>query len=230
MVVNGVGAVATAVVALIVGGTKFSEGAWISMIAMVVLALAFMAIYRHYMGVERKLAVPDDTIVEANVRHRQTVLVPVDELNRAVLRTVDYARSLSPNVTALHITDDVEEGQRLRAEWERRVLDVPLLIIDSPFRSFVAPVVSYIEALDRADPGQYVTVVLPEFRTAWPWQRWLHNQSARRLRNALARPPEHGARAKCRTTWPMANTGISRRSRAYSSKSLSSASSSRATS
>ena len=189
MVINGVGAVATAVVALIVGGTKFSEGAWISMIAMVLLALAFMAIHRHYMGVERKLAVPEDVIVDTNVRQRQTILVPVDELNRAVLRTVDYARSLSPNVTALHITDDVEEGQRLRTEWERRVLDVPLLIISSPFRSFVAPVLSYIEALDRTEPGQYVTIVLPEFRTAWPWQRWLHNQSARRLRNALLDRP-----------------------------------------
>ena len=104
-------------------------------------------------------------------------------------RTVEYARTVSPNVTAIHITDDLEMGQHLREQWERAVLDVPLVIIDSPFRSFVSPVVSYIDALDRADPGQYVTVVLPEFRTRWPWQRMLHNQSAQRLKKALLDRP-----------------------------------------
>ncbi|HZP56566.1 MAG TPA: APC family permease [Dehalococcoidia bacterium] len=189
MVVNGVGATATAIVAVIIGATKFSEGAWISMIAMVILALFFYAIHRHYSGVRKKLELPPDVILDAAKRHRQAALVPVDEINRAVLRTVDYARTISPNVTALHVTDDVEAGRALREEWERTVLDVPMVVIDSPYRSFVAPVLSYIEALDRADPGQYVTVVLPEFVTAWPWQRWLHNQSARRLRNALLERP-----------------------------------------
>ena len=189
IVINFVGAVATAIVAVIVGGTKFGEGAWISMLAMFFLAFTFLAIYRHYMGVERRLAVPGGAILHTGTRQRQTVLVPVDEINRAVLRTVDYARTMSPNVTALHITDDLEAAQRLRDEWEATVLDVQLVIIDSPYRSFVAPVISYIDALDRSEPGQYVTVVLPEFRTAWPWQRFLHNQSARRLKNALLERP-----------------------------------------
>lgn len=189
MVVNAVGAVATAIVALIVGGTKFNEGAWLSMLAMLILALSFYAIHKHYTGVARKLAVPAGQLLHSAVRTRQVVLVPVDEINRAVLRTVDYARSMSPHVTALHITDDTEEGQQLRERWEATVLDVPMVLIDSPYRSFVAPVISYVEALDRADPGQYVTVVLPEFRTQWPWQRWLHNQSARRLKNALLDRP-----------------------------------------
>lgn len=189
LVINGIGAIATAVVALIVGGTKFTEGAWISMIAMFVLAIAFFSIYRHYTGVERKLHVPRGAIMEAAKRRKQVVLVPVDEINRATLQVVDYARAISPNVTALHITDDIESGQELRRAWEASVLDVQLVLIDSPYRSFVAPVLSYIDALDRTDPGQYVTVVLPEFRTAWPWQRFLHNQSARRLRNALLDRP-----------------------------------------
>ena len=189
LLVNATGAVATAIVALIVGGTKFNEGAWISMIAMFVLAVAFFSIYRHYTGVERKLHVPKGELLEGATRRKQVVLVPVDELNRAVLRVVDYARAISPNVTALHITDDIERGQELRSEWETAVLDVPFVLIDSPYRSFVAPVQSYIDALDRTDPGQYVTVVLAEFRTAWPWQRFLHNQSARRLRNALLDRP-----------------------------------------
>jgi hypothetical protein len=186
--INFVGAVATLIVALIVGGTKFSEGAWISMLVMLLLAVSFYWIHRHYMGVERRLAVPRGAILEAGKRYKQIVLVPVDEINRAMLRTVDYARTISPTVTALHITDDLERGQELRREWESTVLDVNLVIINSPYRSFVAPLLSYIDALGREE-GQYVTVVLPEFRTAWPWQRWLHNQSARRLRNALLDRP-----------------------------------------
>jgi amino acid transporter len=189
MFINGLGAVTTAVVAVIIGGTKFAEGAWLSMIAMAVMALGFLSIYRHYTGVHEQLEVPSGTILPSGSRQRQTVLVPVDEINRAVLRTVDYARTMSPSVTALHVTDDVETAQKLRDEWEASVLDVQLVIIDSPYRSFVAPVISYIDALNRSDPGQYVTVVLPEFRTAFPWQRFLHNQSARRLKNALLDRP-----------------------------------------
>ncbi len=189
IVINITGAVTTGIVALIIGATKFGEGAWLSMIAMAALAVTFMAIHRHYAGVSEKLDVPDGLVYDTTPPHRQLLLVPVEEINRAALRTIDYARTISSNVTALHVTDDPEAGQRLRAQWERAILDVPLVIIDSPYRSFVAPVVSYIDALDRTDPGQYVTVVLPDFVTAWPWQRWLHNQSANRLRKALRERP-----------------------------------------
>jgi hypothetical protein len=108
-----------------------------------------------------------------------------------VLRTVEYARGLSSRVTAIHVTDDAEAGQRLRDEWESTVLDVPLAVISSPYRSFVGPVLAYIEAIEKADQGAFVTVVLPEFRTAWPWQRLLHNQSARRLKAALNDRPNN---------------------------------------
>jgi hypothetical protein len=135
--------------------------------------------------------VPDDVIFGfgPEARHHQAVLVPVDEINKAVLRTVDYARSISPNVTAVHVTDDLDAGQELRSQWNERVMDVQMILITSPYRSFVRPVLTYIDELDKADPGQYVTVVLPEFRTRWPWQRFLHNQSARRLKNALLERP-----------------------------------------
>ncbi len=186
--INGVGAVTTGLVTVIVGTTKFVEGAWLAMVGIVLLAVLLWAIYRHYTGVHRQLAVPAGAIFRAE-SHRQAMLIPVDEINQAVLRTVAYARSLSPNVTAMHITDDMERGQELRREWESAVLDVPMVIINSPYRSLVRPVVSYVDALDRADPGQYVTVVLPEYRTRWWWQRLLHNQSAHRLKSALIERP-----------------------------------------
>ncbi len=189
IVINGIGAVTTGVVAIVIGGTKFAEGAWIAMVAIVVLGFFLWTIYKHYSAVERELWVPEDVLVETASLQRQAVLVPVDSVSRAVVRTVEYARSVSTSVTALHITDDMESGHRLRDRWQAAFLDVPLVLIDSPFRSFVSPVVSYIDALDRVDPGRYVTVVLPEFRTRWPWQRMLHNQSAQRLRKALLDRP-----------------------------------------
>ncbi|MBF6599904.1 MAG: APC family permease [Dehalococcoidia bacterium] len=189
IVINTVGAITTGVVAAIIGATKFSGGAWISMTAMLILGLTFMAIHKHYAGVRQKLDVPPGTVVLPHIAHAQVALVPVDEINRAVLRTLDYARTISPHVTALHITDDLAEGHRLREQWDESIDDVELVVIDSPYRSFIAPVLSYIDALDRADPAAYVTVVLPEFVTAWPWQRWLHNQSAHRLGKALRDRP-----------------------------------------
>ena len=184
IVINGVGAVTTGVVAVIVGSTKFVDGAWLAMVGIAFLGLVLWAIHRHYTGVEEALEVPEDVIIDTRPTH-QVVLVPIDRIDRSVLRTVEFARSISPNVTALHITDDLAAGQALRDQWQNSVLDVPLVIINSPYRSFVRPVVSYIDALDKADPGEYVTVVLPEFRTRYPWEKLLHNQSSNRLKSAL---------------------------------------------
>lgn len=189
MLINGIGAGSTAVVAVIVGSTNFVDGAWISMLAIIIFAIMLWLIYQHYSGVDRAERVEPGTIVETRTMHRQAVLVPVDRITRAVLRAVEYARTISPNVRAIHVTDDIDAGNQLKREWEATVLDVPLIVIQSPYRSFVLPVISYIDALDQADPGQYVTVVLPEIRTVWPWQRFLHNQSAQRLRKALVERP-----------------------------------------
>jgi amino acid transporter len=195
IIMNAVGAAATFVVALIIGGTKFLNGAWISMCIMVLLAVAFAAIYRHYQSVAEKLEVeppveplPAPAVTSERGRGR-AILMPVDAVNRAVLHTLDFARSLSGNVTAVHITDELEEGEALRERWDRTVPDTPIVIIESPYRSFVAPMLTYIDMIDRADPGAYVTVVLPEFVPAHVWQGWLHNQSAGRLKRALRSRP-----------------------------------------
>ncbi len=189
--INIVGATTTGIVAFIVGTTNFLAGAWISMVMIIVLAFFLWAIYKHYMGVERQLAIKDDAVLwfPPEIKQGQAVLVPVDKISSATLRTVEYARSISKNVSALHVTDDMEDAQALREEWNRRVMDVDLVLINSPYRSFVRPFISYVDALDKVDPGQYVTVVLPEFRTRYPWQRYLHNQSAQRLKTALLDRP-----------------------------------------
>lgn len=192
MAINGVGAAATAVVALIIAGTKFTHGAWIVILAIPLLVGLFSRIHAHYEGVRRLLAI--DTALplalHGAVDHRQQhAIVPVDEINRAVVRTLAYARAISHNITAIHVTDDPEEAEQLRGEWERQVPDIPIVIVESPFRSLVAPVLAYIEALDRGRPGSLITVVLPEYVPAHFWQRWMHNQSAARLKKALLGRP-----------------------------------------
>jgi hypothetical protein len=183
--INAAGAVATAVVAAIIGVTKFADGAWLSMALMALLALAFWSVYRHYNVVARLLELPQGALVHPSHQTRQIVLVPVGQVDRVSVHAAEYARTLSESVTALHVTDDASDGKRVRLLWESTVLDVPMVVIHSPFRSLVTPVLSYVDAMADAASGRFVTVVLPEYQAAWPWQRWLHNQSARRLRQAL---------------------------------------------
>jgi hypothetical protein len=115
--------------------------------------------------------------------------MPIDEVNRAVLHTLEFARTISDNVTAVHITDSIEEGEQLREDWTRRVPDTPIVIIESPYRSFLTPMLAYIDGVDKVDPDAYITVVLPEYIPAHFWEGILHNQSAGRLKRALTHRP-----------------------------------------
>ena len=196
LAINAVGAVITAVVTIIVAGTKFIDGAWITIIGIGLLTFFFSRIYQHYRHVAEQLEVPETieplppTAPAAEQRGvERPVVVPVEEVNQAVLHTLDYARTVSNNVTAVHISDDVQKGEALRERWDSVIPDVPLVIIESPYRSFLAPMLAYIDAVDRADPGAYITVVLPEFVPAHFWEGLLHNQSAVGLKRALLHRP-----------------------------------------
>ena len=194
--INGVGAVTTGVVAVIVGGTKFGEGAWLSMLAMALLYVVLWRIHSHYEDANEQLGRGLTGATEVaqhfygvSSGRAQTVIVPVDEINRAVLRTLAYARTLSAHAVAVHVVDDREAGEEFRRQWEESIPDVPLVIVDSPYRSLVQPILAYIDGMDRSAPNQVVTVVLPEFVPKYFWQRFLHNQLAQRLKEALIRRP-----------------------------------------
>jgi amino acid transporter len=191
IVINGVGTVATGVVAVIIASTKFTHGAWISLLGIGFLIYLFTVIRRHYRRVAEQLevAVPSPAATRQARPRNQPVLVPVDKVNEAVRLAVDYARKTSENVTALHVSDDVSEADELRQRWEEVIPDVPLVVIESPYRSFIIPILTYIDALDHSHPGETITVLLPESVPARLWQRFLHNQSAAHLKKALrARP------------------------------------------
>jgi len=183
--VSGVGGVVTMIVTAIIVLTKFTGGAWVSIAMGGVLVLIFRAISRHYRAVDERLALPDLGQPLPVSTRPQTVLVPVRSLNRAVVRALSYARSITGDVTALHVTDSLEETDKLREQWDQWAGDVPLVVIESPYRSFTQPILSYIDAVEDHDPETLITVILPEFMPSHWWQAPLHNQDALRLKAAL---------------------------------------------
>jgi amino acid transporter len=193
LALNGFGAIATAVVVVIVGLTKFTEGAWISVIAMLTMFTAFALIRHHYDWFEQKMHV-DESELHVGVPSavpverggpRDHVIVPVDSINKISLGAIGIAREISSLVTAVHLTDDKEQAEVFRKRWSEAVPDVPLLLIESPFRAFVAPLLAYVESLQRAEPHRRITVVLPSFEARHWWERLLHNRDVLRLRPFL---------------------------------------------
>lgn len=163
------------------------------MAIMLVLVAVLWRIRAHYTKASRQLGQGLDGAAPVAQQYFRsvaknmtpTVVIPVDEINLAVLRTVAYARSISPNTTAVHVSLNRDEAEELRRNWQESVPDVPFVVVDSPYRSLVQPFLAYINALDRTKPGQIITAVLPEFVPHRPWERLLHNQLALRLKKAL---------------------------------------------
>ncbi len=190
IIISGVGAVATGVVACIIAGTKFIDGAWISVLMMATLMLVFALIRRHYDWFAGKTAVDESELpvgvptAVSTEAPREHVIVPVDGVNKIALGAIGMAREISSMVTAVHLTDDKEQAAEFRDRWEKAVPDVPLLLIESPYRQFVAPMLSYLERLDEQQ-DQRITVILPTFAPRHWWEHVLHNRDVLRLRPFL---------------------------------------------
>lgn len=183
LVINATGAALTGMVLIVVGSVKFAMGAWIVLILVPLLVLAFNAIHRHYAHVAEQLDLTGDG--EEAAPPRQIVLVPIGDVNRASLRALAYARSISSHPIAVSVVFDEHDIAAFREKWKRRGEGMELLLLLSPYRSFNEPLLAYIEQLHRRDSEAYVTVVLPEFLPAHWWEHFLHNQTALRLKAAL---------------------------------------------
>jgi amino acid transporter len=180
-VINGVGAIATGVVLVVVAATKFVHGAWIVLLLIPLLVHGFRTIHRHYDEVAEQLSLtqpwPGPVL-------QHTVIVPVAGLHRGVLKAVQYAQALSGELHVVTVESDPQETAKLRARWQEVLPEVSLEILPSPYRSVIAPLLEFIDRfVDEED--HYVTVVVPEFvPTRW-WHHLLHNQTAWMLRVAL---------------------------------------------
>jgi hypothetical protein len=192
MAINGLGMVMTAVVLVVVAGVKFTSGAYLVVILIPTLVGIMLFIHRQYAASARELAIAPDFVASALVREERAV-VPVPGLNRAVVRAVNVARSITPDVIAVFISTDEDATADVRARWERHIPGVPLVIVESPYRALAGPLMAYLDVLDRAwppDKPEPVTfVVVPEYVARHWWERILYNQSARRLRAVLLGRP-----------------------------------------
>jgi hypothetical protein len=185
MVINGFGSVCTAVVAVVFATTKFKEGAWIVLLLTPVLVTIFFAIHHHYRDVASRLTLAGfGGLPDRATRHR--VIVPISGVHQGTLEGLRYARLLSDDVTGVHVSIDPAETDRLRKKWATWGAGSRLVIVDSPYRLFLEPLLRYIEGiLDNKQPNETVTIVVPQFIPAKPWQNALHMRTADLLRKAL---------------------------------------------
>jgi amino acid transporter len=191
-VINGVGAVLTAVVLVVVASVKFFDGAYLVVLLVPVLVLVMLFINSQYASSARELTVRPNFVVPP-LHREERVVIPIPGINRAVVQAVNVGRSISDDVRAVFISEDPEEAAETRARWEAQVPGVPLVVVESPYRALVGPLVAYIDVLDRGWPPEkeapITFVVIPEYVARSWWERILYNQSARRLRAALLGRP-----------------------------------------
>lgn len=182
LAINLVGAISTGVVAIVFAVSNFTHGAWIVIVLIPILILGFRAIHGHYQSATGELAT-QTPLDPSEISH--TVIVPIAAVNRVARQTLAYAKSISDNVTAVHVTDDEEAIEAMQRAWDDLGTDIPLTIIESPYRSLVTPLLNYIDEIDRQRPDDTLTVILPEFVARHWWEQLLHNQTALRIKAAL---------------------------------------------
>ncbi|MEU0783668.1 APC family permease [Streptomyces sp. NPDC006173] len=188
-VINAVGAVVTGLVLLIVLTTKFTQGAWLAVLAAAVLWLMMRAIRRHYDATAAELAVTDPH-AELVPPGRVLAIVLVSKVHKPTLRALAYARAIHPDrLEALTVSVDQEATDELLRHWEEFAIDVPLKVVDSPYREITRPVVGYVRSVRRDSPRDVVAVFIPEYVVGHWWENALHNQSALWLKSRLLFTP-----------------------------------------
>lgn len=187
---NGLGAIATAVVLAVVVTTKFLGGAWLVVVAIPLVVSLFVAINRHYKYVAARLSlegIPPRSYVsrpKAQVVTHPAVVV-VGQLNRGTVEALDYARSIADEIVAIHIDVGSTDREKLQQKWRQLEADIPLIIVESPYRSVISPIVEFISDYEARHPGVFSTVIIPAFVTRKWWESILHNQTSFFLKRAL---------------------------------------------
>jgi len=186
--VNGLGALTTGVAVSVIGITKFTEGAWIVFIVVPLIISVMLKIKRHYMLVAKQLDIPNDFLPELVLTssYSHHVIVPIDSINAMVVKALRYARSLTPNVEAFHVEIHEGEADKLRRKWALLNTDIPLIIKFSPYREVINMLTQYIDSEEHASqPGDIITVLLPQFFVSHRWEMALHNNTSLFIANAM---------------------------------------------
>jgi hypothetical protein len=170
MFINSLGAFVTLIVMFVFAITKFKDGAYIVLIITPIVVILFSSIHHHYLNLARRLSLENYGTPPRVARHR--VILPISGVHRGSLAALQYARTLSDDITALHVVTDPDEARRVQQKWERWGDGVRLVLLDSPYRLLAEPLLEYIEEIaSRRQPNEIITVVVPQFVP----QRWVHN-------------------------------------------------------
>ncbi|HYE91797.1 MAG TPA: amino acid permease, partial [Terriglobales bacterium] len=180
--VNGLGALTTALVLVDVTASKFMHGAWIVVVLIAALIVTFLTIKHHYADVAVQLSMDG---VEPPPPMTHTVLVLVGDLHRGVVKAIQYAQSLSPTAKAVFVETDPERTRRLEEKWGKWGMGLPLIVLSSPYRSLLGPLLDYVDHVQQRGENHVVTIILPEFIPAKWWQHLLHNQTALLIKGSL---------------------------------------------
>ncbi|MFD3442873.1 APC family permease [Streptomyces sp. NPDC058685] len=188
--INTFGAFFTGLVLVVVLATKFTHGAWVALLGMVIFYGTMSAIRKHYDRVSEEIAAPDEPSDDTARPSRVHAIVLVSKLHKPTLRALSYAKLMRVDkLEALSISVDTAETKSLREEWDRRGINVPLKILDSPYREITRPIIEYVKGLRRESPRDVVSVVIPEYVVGHWYEHLLHNQSALRLKGRLLFTP-----------------------------------------
>jgi hypothetical protein len=189
MFINGFGAICTAIVMCVFAFTKFRDGAYIILILIPLLIMFFSFIHRHYTNVAKRLSLENyGEPPPYMTRHR--VIVPMSGVHQGALAALRYARMLSNDVTAVHVSLDPEETEKVRNKWETWGRGTRLVIVDSPYRLFLEPLLNYIdEILSSRQANETITIVVPQFVPSKKLHNVLHMQTAEMLRRELLATP-----------------------------------------
>jgi hypothetical protein len=190
MFINGFGSICTAVVMTIFAVTKFQDGAYLVLILIPALVAVFWLIHRHYSNLAKKLSLDNyGTVPPHTMRHR--VIMPVSGVHQGTLAALRYARMLSDDITAVHVTIEPEDAEKIRQKWETWGEGIRLVMLNSPYRLFIEPILGYIADIARQrQPGETITIVVPEFISDNRMTAALHTNTADLLRSQLKR--QHG--------------------------------------
>ena len=184
LAINGLGALTTAVVAVVVGTSNFFQGSWLVIVLVPLLMLLLLGIHGHYRDMDRALAL--DRIPDTEeVAPRPIVIVPISRLDRPARQAIAFANSISTDAVAVHVTNDPATADALRERWPAWAGSTELVVVESPYRALIGPLLAYMDALQRQAPDRPILVVLAEFVPKHWWENLLHNQTALRLKLRL---------------------------------------------
>jgi len=187
---NGLGAITTALVLLVILETKFLAGAWLVVVATPILVSLFVAIHRHYQYITEQVSIKDLAPRGYVPRPKSEVVthpavVILGQLNKGTVEALDYARSIADEIVAIHVDVGNTDREQLQQQWQELESDIPLVILDSPYRSLVAPICQFVHDYEVEHPGVFSTIIITAFVTGSWWEGLLHNQTAFFLKSAL---------------------------------------------